>query len=44
MHDAFAVDEHAVGYRIIITDNGIDEFMDERVRFEAEPLDGVVGS
>ena len=33
------VHEHAVGHRVVVADDGVDQLPDERVRFEAEALD-----
>ena len=38
MGDALVVDEHAIGNGIVVTDDGVDEFVDEGIGIEAEGL------
>ena len=35
VHDLLVVDEHAVGHRIVVADDRVDEFVDEGVGLEA---------
>ena len=39
VHDPLVVDQHAIGHRIIVADDRIDEFVDECIRLEPELLD-----
>ena len=36
--DALVVDQHAIGYRVIVADDRVHEFVDEGVRIESERL------
>jgi len=40
VHDPFVVDQHAVGDRVVVADDRVDEFVNEGVGLEAELLDG----
>ena len=39
VHDPLVVDQHAVGHRIVVADDRIDELVDECIRLELEGLD-----
>ena len=36
VHDPLVVDEHPVGHRIVVADDRINQFVDERIRIERE--------
>ena len=38
MHHLFGMDEHAIRHGVVVADDRVDEFVNERVRLEAETL------